>query len=182
MNTEEKIIIASTKVFKELGYLGASTRLIAETAKVSEMTLFRKFKSKQNLFEMTLKFALGHELLDVFEADFTLSLEEFVRKFLHNRLSSISKNIDLVRMFIEESLQGRIPKEMNYIARMSEKLTNTLQEYQKIHNEPLASSLNVIILGILLQYVIMNSGLSYHSKSPEEQETYINSLSNQIKF
>lgn len=182
MNTEEKIIIASTKVFKEFGYLGASTRLIAETAEVSEMTLFRKFKSKQNLFEMTLEFALGHELLDVFEADFTVSLEEFVTKFLHNRLLSISQNIDLVRMFIEESLQGRIPKEMNYIARMSEKLAKTLQDYQKIHNEPLHSSLNVIILGILLQNVIMNSELNFHNLSDEEQISYVQGLISQIKF
>jgi len=182
MNTEEKIIEASTKVFKELGYLGASTRLIAETANISEMTLFRKFKSKQNLFEMTIKFALGHELLDVFEIDFNVSLEEFVRKFLHNRLYSISENIDLVRMIIQESIQGRIPKEMNYIARMSEKLNKTLNEYQKLHDESLNSSLNVIILGILLQYVIMGTDLGYHKLSNSEQEIYIQGLINQIKF
>ena len=182
MNTEEKIIEASIKVFTDLGYLGASTRLISETANISEMTLFRKFKSKQNLFESTIKFALGHELLDGFEVDFNVSLEEFLRRFLHNRLLTISKNIDLVRMIVQESLQGRIPEDMNYISRMSEKLTETLNEYQNIHNSPMSNSLNSIILGILLQYLIIASDVQYHKLSLSDQESYIQNLINQLRF
>ena len=42
---------ADLKFFSENGYAGARTRLIAEKAGFSEMTLFRKFKTKENLFK-----------------------------------------------------------------------------------------------------------------------------------
>ena len=52
--TEQKIINSSLKVFSERGYLGATTVLIAEESGYSEKTLFRRFKSKKNLFNTTI--------------------------------------------------------------------------------------------------------------------------------
>ncbi|MGZ7069826.1 MAG: TetR/AcrR family transcriptional regulator, partial [Methanobacterium sp.] len=52
--TKEIILSAALKVFSEEGYVGAKTRLIAEEAGFSEMTLFRKFRSKENLFDTVL--------------------------------------------------------------------------------------------------------------------------------
>jgi hypothetical protein len=85
-------------------------------------------------------------------------------------------------MIVQESLQGRIPEDMNYISRMSEKLTETLNEYQNIHNSPMSNSLNSIILGILLQYLIIASDVQYHKLSLSDQESYIQNLINQLRF
>jgi len=63
MDTAQKIMEASIIVFTEHGYLGATTKEIAATAGVSEMTLFRKFQTKQNLFNIMIKSTLGEELL-----------------------------------------------------------------------------------------------------------------------
>jgi TetR/AcrR family transcriptional regulator len=52
--TEQEIINSSLKVFSERGYLGATTVLIAEKSGYSEKTLFRRFKSKKNLFNTTI--------------------------------------------------------------------------------------------------------------------------------
>jgi AcrR family transcriptional regulator len=52
--TEQKILDAALKVFAERGYKGATTKAIAEESGFSEFTLFRKFKSKKNLYEMVL--------------------------------------------------------------------------------------------------------------------------------
>lgn len=52
--TKEIIMGAALKVFAEEGYVGAKTRIIAKEAGFSEMTLFRKFKSKENLFDTIL--------------------------------------------------------------------------------------------------------------------------------
>lgn len=56
MSKETKEIIMDTalKIFAEEGYVGAKTRVIAESSGFSEMTLFRKFKSKENLFNAIL--------------------------------------------------------------------------------------------------------------------------------
>jgi len=53
--TEDRILDAALKVFASEGYAGATTRKIAQEANVSEMTLFRKFQSKENLLKEVLQ-------------------------------------------------------------------------------------------------------------------------------
>jgi len=52
--TREKILKAARETFIKKGYKGATTRKIAQEAGVSEVTLFRKFKSKSNLLREIL--------------------------------------------------------------------------------------------------------------------------------
>jgi TetR/AcrR family transcriptional regulator len=54
MSTEQRILDAALKVFASEGYTGATTRKIAEEANVAEVTLFRKFHSKENLLKEVL--------------------------------------------------------------------------------------------------------------------------------
>jgi len=53
--TKEKILDAAISLVSQKGYLGATTREIARTAGVTELTLFRHFGSKENLFELCLE-------------------------------------------------------------------------------------------------------------------------------
>jgi AcrR family transcriptional regulator len=48
--TRERIIQGAAQVFAQKGYEGATTRAIAEAASVNEVTLFRHFGSKKNIF------------------------------------------------------------------------------------------------------------------------------------
>ncbi len=182
MDTSQKIIEASIKVFTEHGYLGSTTKEIALTASVSEMTLFRKFQSKQNLFNVMIKSTLGRELSDVTEFNLGSSLEDLIEKLLHSRLMIISSNISLVRMMIQESIQGRVPFELDYISQIARNLKETLQKYQELHQRSSRLSLDAIISGILLQYAIMTPDIQYHLKSEKEQKTYVDSLISQIKL
>jgi AcrR family transcriptional regulator len=52
--TKQKIMDAALKEFSEKGYSGAKTKDIAIKSGLSEMTLFRRFKSKKNLFNQVL--------------------------------------------------------------------------------------------------------------------------------
>ena len=52
--TKEKILNAAMTLVSEKGYLGATTREIARGAGVTELTLFRHFGSKEQLFEACL--------------------------------------------------------------------------------------------------------------------------------
>jgi AcrR family transcriptional regulator len=54
METREKILQAAYRCFSHRGFMGATTREIARQAGVSEVTLFRHFKSKRELFEEVL--------------------------------------------------------------------------------------------------------------------------------
>jgi AcrR family transcriptional regulator len=48
--TRQRLLQAAARIFAEKGYSGATTRAIAEAAGLSELTLFRHFGSKKNLF------------------------------------------------------------------------------------------------------------------------------------
>ena len=54
-NTNIRILDAALKIFSSKGYSGATTREIAHEANVNEVTIFRKFKSKEKLVERGVK-------------------------------------------------------------------------------------------------------------------------------
>jgi AcrR family transcriptional regulator len=49
VSTEDRILDAALGVFAEVGFRGATTRRIAEVAGVNEVTLFRRFRTKEEL-------------------------------------------------------------------------------------------------------------------------------------
>jgi len=58
-STDSKIIEATIDLVGELGYKGMTTRQIAERAGVDEVTLFRRFGSKETLVKKSVGFAQG---------------------------------------------------------------------------------------------------------------------------
>jgi len=64
-DTRDLILEASLKVFSIKGYASATTLEIAKEAGVAEMTLFRQFQTKNNLFIETVKQALGLSFIEV---------------------------------------------------------------------------------------------------------------------
>jgi AcrR family transcriptional regulator len=52
---EERILDSAMKVFSINGYKGATTIKIASEANVNEITIFRKFNSKENLLKAVIK-------------------------------------------------------------------------------------------------------------------------------
>jgi AcrR family transcriptional regulator len=53
--TRQRILQAAAMVFAEKGYARATTRALAAAAEVNEVTLFRHFGSKQNLFAAVIE-------------------------------------------------------------------------------------------------------------------------------
>jgi len=60
--TDEKILDAALAILAREGYGGATTRKIAEEAGINEVTLFRKFKSKENLLKEAKMLSLKRSL------------------------------------------------------------------------------------------------------------------------
>ena len=52
--TERKLLDAALKIFSKKGYTDATTIAIADEAGFNEKTLFRKFKTKKNLYDQVL--------------------------------------------------------------------------------------------------------------------------------
>lgn len=62
MPTRKTLLDATAQLFAELGWRGTTTRRIAERAGVNEVTLFRKFGSKESLLVEAVSCQAGEEL------------------------------------------------------------------------------------------------------------------------
>jgi len=93
MTTEQRILDAALKVFASEGYTGATTRRIAEEANVAEVTLFRKFQSKENLLrEVLFKNRSAFSALDnLFQPEKDSDLETDLRT-LGKNVAKVMKN------------------------------------------------------------------------------------------
>ena len=93
MNAEQRILEAALRVFSSEGYTGSTTRRIAEEANVAEVTLFRKFQSKDNLLrEVLLKNRAAFSALDnLFQPEEDVDLETELR-ILGKNIAKIMKD------------------------------------------------------------------------------------------
>ncbi|WP_321423030.1 TetR/AcrR family transcriptional regulator [uncultured Methanobacterium sp.] len=105
-NTEQKILDAALKVFSENGYTGARTRIIAEKSGFTEMTLFRKFETKENLFNKVLTVNKQRVMEDV---NSLLVLDEEVtdpkaqfKALVLNLVDLVDKNFEYVNIIVYE--------------------------------------------------------------------------------
>jgi len=101
---EEQIIRRAFKVFSRFGYRGSTTRMLADAAGINELTLFRYFGSKENLFKKVIHHysflarieKLGPSLECLTYKDALIALAE---SFLDN----LYRNKNLVRIMTTEA-------------------------------------------------------------------------------
>lgn len=172
--TRDLLIDASIKVFSEKGYQSATTIEISKEAGVSEMTLFRHFKTKNNLFLTSIKQAMGESLLKDDFINLDGSLLEFSKDLLHEKLLIISKNILLVKMLIRETLSNTLPKELQFTKVISAQVVKRITLYISHNGLNLeANAFAELIVGLLLRYAIMEDNPKYHLWRNKEQENYL---------
>ena len=170
----DQIIKASINVFVKKGYISATTKEIADKAKVAEVTLYRKFGTKQNLFEESVKSITLNKFSSILDFNDEISTRDFFKQLLDNRLNVVSKNIKVVRMLISESLSGNLPTELRFTHVIFENVSYAIKRYfetKKINVDYQAYS--KIIGGILLGYAILPNEKHYHSINKLEKEEYL---------
>lgn len=102
-STQQRLLDATLKLISEKGYLGATTREIAQEAQVTELTLFRHFGTKEKLFEELLR---NHTFLPRLkellpELD-DLSYEEGLRLIATKFLLSLKERKAMVKILYSE--------------------------------------------------------------------------------
>ncbi len=136
--TEQKILDAALKIFAEKGYKGATTLIIAEKAGFSEKTLFRKFETKNNLFNSII--IRGNKKL---EKDFETSI-------------LLDKKFENHREFLETLIQN--------LARLSddnyEYISLTINERSKIDGTTAAEEI-IYILSDYIEKNVQNKEIDY---------------------
>jgi len=98
----ESILAGARQVFINRGYRGATTAEIAENAAISEVTLFRYFSSKQEIFKEAVEPVLTESLYREIQKN-NLDPMERLKNVLTERINFVAKNHQLVRLILMES-------------------------------------------------------------------------------
>lgn len=124
----KQILEAAINVFVENGYNGATTLEIANAANISEVTLFRHFDSKKEIFNLAIEPIIFTTLKESITASKDLSKIEQLEYILTERIRLVSNNRKVIRLLLMESQINTELKDLNYINKISELLKNTISE------------------------------------------------------
>lgn len=134
--TSEKIIKATLEVVKREGLDKATTKKIAAEAGVNELTVFRKFKNKQNLIEATKEYHLQlllDKLEEIFDFDEDEQIDVFLRISFYGLLSLEETDFSILGVAMEEV--RNVSEEDSLISEITELIINKLEEFFTIQIE-----------------------------------------------
>ncbi|WP_286907237.1 TetR/AcrR family transcriptional regulator [Clostridium sp. UBA1652] len=147
-DTSKKIMHEALKLFSEQGYYPTTTKQIAEEAGVNELTIFRHFGSKSNLFQVTTE----HYVIDS-HVDYILNDTEELS--FEDSMMLITERI--YNLFIQNTKLYKVQmkladNEKDFIKlKLSRKLVSVLEEYfsklkeeKRIKGEPEIMALTLI--------------------------------------
>ncbi len=157
--TRERILDAATEIFASQGYTGATTRAIAALAGVNEVTLFRHFGSKRNLFQAMVE---RNSALPWMEK----ALQSEITGDLHRDLTSIATYIltmmiqhhrEILMSLVEAQRQPEMQPVITFIpSQLRQALAGFLQQQVRQGAvrpvDPLVAA--QALLGMLLAYSI----------------------------
>lgn len=171
MNKEDRqkqILESALNVFVEKGYNGATTQEIAKAAGISEVTLFRHFSSKQEIFMRGIEPIILDTLKDSIMISKELTPIDQLRYVLIERIKLISKNHRVIKLVLMESnISGELSN-LNYIDKAKDILKSMIGDMGFImKNEELTLRL---LLGGILSFLYI----------PDTSKTNIEEFVNQI--
>ncbi|MBI5376700.1 MAG: TetR/AcrR family transcriptional regulator [Candidatus Schekmanbacteria bacterium] len=133
--TEEQILEKAFDVFSQYGYRGSTTKMLADASGVNEITLFRHFDSKENLFKKVIEhysfLARIEELEPKLEhLSYTEALELLAGSFIDN----LYRNKNLVRIMTTEAYNHPTHARMiykNLVEKVFKHFVNYLGKFSK---------------------------------------------------
>ena len=177
--TRQRIINAAVELFATQGITETTTKAVAKSAKVNEVTLFRHFGNKQGLVLAVISespvFKELSEYLKI-QATQTTSVYQALKKYSQDRLEALEQSPNLVRSVVGEAgnyplenrqALGRSLKEANHY--VAEFLATVMgREQLQVHLPPqkLASLLNIMLLG----YAVMEFTSEFHELWHDKDE------------
>jgi AcrR family transcriptional regulator len=134
-HTRERLLDAAAHTFSRNGIQGATTRQIAREAGLNEVTLFRHFKSKEQLLAAVVQRGLASEIALMNEhSSWKENLRASMENYARHYYSHLEKKQGFARAFITEG--QALPESMqtmiaNVVRPVRERLIAILADAQK---------------------------------------------------
>lgn len=149
----QQILESAMNMFIEKGYNGATTLDIAKEAGVSEVTLFRYFASKKEIFMEGIEPILITTLTDSIVSVDGLEPVEKLKYILKDRIKFISDHHEVVKLILMESQINPEVADINYINKIASLLKRSIQETDiKLKDE--STSLR-LVMGSILSFLYL---------------------------
>ncbi|OEF95842.1 TetR/AcrR family transcriptional regulator [Desulfuribacillus alkaliarsenatis] len=163
--TREKIIEVAKEMFQEQGYVHSTTKEIARRADVNEVTIFRHFGSKENLFnEVMGSITTVAVFNDEFEKQFIGNLREDLTLFANTYIESACERIMLLNLGLMDG--PRDPEMGRLVGQIALRITGFLADYlNKLHENGIIPNndfylTSQMMYSVLYHYVISNYSMS----------------------
>ncbi|WP_455240564.1 TetR/AcrR family transcriptional regulator [Methanothermobacter tenebrarum] len=183
--TREKILEAARETFIKKGYKGATTRKIAQKAGVSEVTLFRNFKSKSSLLREILNenAILTSEIFKkLSESEFRDKPKEFLYKLAEEFFKLVvEKKIDLIFIIlVEKELEEHGLEEWELLDSINKTLYSNLTNYfkEQIKKGNIRKISPETAALIFISYLSHLNLLSHFKECEIQEEKYIKNFIN----
>ena len=131
--TEQKIVDATIFLLDKEGMNGTTTKKIAKKAEVSEVTVFRKFKSIDNLLKIAKIYYSDYfleKISDIFTNYKDTDLESLLKHIWGKLVNFLDNNLDIIKIALDELMSN--PEEEKIFSKFSDEvlknLTNIFQE------------------------------------------------------
>ncbi|HEY3361282.1 MAG TPA: helix-turn-helix domain-containing protein [Methanosarcina sp.] len=196
-DTEQRILDAALRVFASEGYTGATTRKIAEEANVAEVTLFRKFKSKENLLKEVLInnrpfFSSPEDLYNLFQQEEDVDLETELRilgkniaKAMKDKKKDSKRRMFMCMLFDEGRRRPEVSEALSSFIQMNIEPLSDYFELQiqngKMRNiSPRSAAISFVSFFVYTTFLREVFGDSFLGDNDEEIERFIDIFSKGI--
>jgi AcrR family transcriptional regulator len=126
-DTRRRILLAAAQVFSENGYARATTRALAAAAGVNEVTLFRHFGSKENLFSAVIEQFASPAVRMALEAQITGDSAQDLRVIGMRLLNLLLERKDALRLMLCEATH--FPEVQQALVQNPRQIRHTLASY-----------------------------------------------------
>lgn len=175
--TEQKFLDAALKIFAQKGYNGATTKAIAQEAEFNEMTLFRRFKNKKNLFNCVLIHNM-EKLKGNFDSTLKKNKCEDSKEFLRTLITDLAKIAEDNFEFISLTMNERSMVSGPLIAEFVNDLGAYIEKNIKIKN----IDYNALALSIFSFTYVLSIDKQYGRDAINHQEILEGFIENSILY
>lgn len=163
LSTSEKILEAAMRLFSEKGYKSVTTKKIAKEAGVSEMTIFRHFDNKRNLFENAFDmYIFTPKLKILFDNRLEWNLEKDLMKISTIYQEMLSKNERIILMQLKNNelifrLDSPLKKFPNELKKLMITYFSKMKEKGFVYKDPDVLAINFLSgnFGIFVSFTIL---------------------------
>jgi len=157
--TEQKIMDAALEIFAKNGFKSSTTKAIAEKSGFTEMTLFRKFNTKKNLYKRVLTqnvdFMLDDFRQNVFNNEKHENVKDFISNFIIKTREVMMKNFEVFYISLNE--------ENKSMEKLMANTTDYAGNYLKKHIDNPNIDFNTLAITIISFAYIINLE-NYHNR------------------